>query len=120
MDKEQPGVWADDGELVIPNFPTAPANTFLGLVSDKPAYYARVVDVDISLDDTVDQLAGRYLGLPLQALGTYVLETAVVSWKIPEGSVVQLLTDGDEAKILVRDTRQLYTLWTTQPLGAST
>lgn len=113
---EQPGDWAEDGEPVMPNFPTGPQNTFLGLKSYRPAYYARVVELDLSLDNLLQQLVKYYPGLPESMLSEYLMQTALVAATIPLDTVVHLYADCNKAEIAVRGTEQLYTLWTEQPI----
>lgn len=117
MEKEQPGSWADDGDVVIPNFPTGPQNTFVSVVSCKPAYYARVADVaDMTLDDTLPVLRKDYPGLPVELLATYLLETAAVADKLPVGTIVQVYITYDKAEIVVKGGGDRYVLWTKQPI----
>ena len=118
MSIEQAGDWADDGEPVVPNFPTGQQNTFLSIRSHKPAYYARVVDMArMSLDVELQALAKYYPGLPKEMLSAYLMSTAVAAAELPIGTVVQIHATYDEAKLVLRDGTLAYTMWSEQPIS---
>lgn len=110
--------WAKEGEPLIPNFPTAYKNSFLGTESFKPAVKGVVkVFKDLNLDTMLTTLCEQFPSVPKIMLETYVLETAIAANEIPEGHECRPYTEEDSAQILDLNSGLIYTLWTEQPLG---
>lgn len=107
-----------DGELVIPNFPTGPTNTFLSISSALPSLYARTAWIpDLSLDKQHAVLCKRYPCLPKSMLETYLIETAVAAAKVEVGTILHVYATYDIMKLAIKDTDTQITLWTKQPTG---
>jgi hypothetical protein len=111
---------ATHGEPVIPNFPTGPINTFLGIETHKITPYATISDnPDTDLDSLVNRLAAAFPGLPKALLSVYVMATAMAAHAFPAGTVLQLFTDGEQLSVRPREGDKPYILWKQQPLPAN-
>lgn len=109
--------WANEGDPVIPNFPTGFKNSFLSLNNFLPTYKAIVLDKnDFSLNTYFEKVCDQFPGLPKEMLETYLLETASVAHQIDVNELCRCYTDQDSAKILNINTGEVYTLWEKQPI----
>ena len=109
--------WARPGEPVVPNFPTAYANSFLGARSFKPTMRAVVAEFqDLDIDELADRMHAQFPGLPRHMIDTYVLETAKVAHEIPVGTECSVYTSWESTKIVEAATGQLHELWSELPL----
>jgi hypothetical protein len=109
--------WASPGEPVVPTFPTGAPNTFLGLHSFREVPYAQVVAGTFDPDEWADSLKAQFPGLPGELHEAYLMETIKVAILLEPGTVVQIYTDADSARIkAVDDDAHIYTLWNQQPI----
>lgn len=117
FDRDMGNDWAQPGEPVVPNFPTAEPNTFIGLKSYKPAYYAVIKDIPLDLDELLSKLCQRFQGLPKVMLSAYITESAVTAAGLPAGLIIQLFTDGHSVAFADKDTHDVYKLWDEIPIN---
>ena len=111
--------WAVAGTPVVPNFPTGPQNTFLGLLDFKDVPYARVVELTkVSIDELAGILKKQYPGLPAGLCDAYVTRTASVAAQLAIATICQIYTTEDSARIKLVGKDEFYTLWTQQPIPA--
>ena len=109
--------WARPGEPVVPNFPTAYANSFLGTETFKPTMKAVVAEfADMDIDRLAERMYAQYPGLPRHMIDTYVLETAKAAHEIPVGTECGVYTSWDSTKLVEAGTGRLHELWPVLPL----
>ena len=107
--------WAPEGEPVIPNFPIWKESYFLGIASFKPCPYAKVMEIDLDLDEAVKVLKLRYPGLPESMLGKYVLETAKTAWELPTNAIFRISIEQDKVELFGANVSKTYVMWDKQP-----
>jgi hypothetical protein len=110
--------WAEPGEPVVPNIPTGTRNVFIGLQSFKVAPYAEVTVGTFNPDLWLVRMQSQFPGLPCEFHEAYLMETIKIALKLRQGTLVQLYTDADTARIKVVDSDDIYTLWSEQPIPA--
>ena len=108
--------WAPPGEPVVPNFPTSQPNTFVSTTSFKTVPYAEVVEGEYDPDAHVLKLCAQFPGLPKELHEAYVLETVKCALNMKPGTVVQVYTGDNFARIAVVNGSDIHTLWTEQPI----
>jgi len=103
-----------DGELVIPNFPSGPMNTFIGVKTHKPCLSAKVAEVNANLSRVLEDSVKYYPGLPRPYIKAYIVETAVAADGLKVGTNVKIVSDYDTATLVDADGNTIQ-LWDSQP-----
>ena len=111
---------AEEGEVVIPAFPTEEnINKFIGLNTFKYSYYAEVRKVAIDALDFINEVINRlvkyYPGVPMTIHTQYVTATERIASKLPIGTVVQVFITDDSATLKIRNKDELHVMWSKQP-----
>lgn len=106
----------DDGSPVIPSFPTGGKDTFMGVACGKENHYARVDEIDVSLNSLRDTLLLQYPGLTEKLIKTYLMESALLASKLPVGTVLKASSTYDTTYLIEVANETQHVLWTQQPV----
>ncbi len=107
---------SSDNAPVIPWFPAPPENVFLAIGTWEKQANAYVRSLEFDLDLLLEELCTQYPGLPRVLLTNYLLETALLASKLPDGRRVRVFVTDHSTSIQDADTDEVYTLWDTPPM----